>query len=32
MLGLDITEYGMGNFAELGLALITIHNGNAHNK
>lgn len=32
MLGWDVTDYGEGNFAELGLALITIRNGNVHNK
>lgn len=31
MLGWDVTDYGMGNFAELGLTLITIRNGNVHN-
>ena len=30
MLGWDVTDYGMGNFAELGLTLITIRNGNVH--
>lgn len=32
MLGWDVTDYGMGNYAELGIALITIRNGNANNK
>ena len=32
MLGWDVTDYGMGNFAELGLTLITIRNGNINNK
>ncbi len=31
MLGWDVTDYGMGNFDELGLALITIRNGNVNN-
>lgn len=31
MLGWDVTDYGSGDFASLGLALITIRNGNAHN-
>lgn len=31
MLGWDVTDYGMGDFAHLGLALITIRNGNVHN-
>jgi len=31
MLGWDVTDYGMGNFAELGLVLVTIRNGNVHN-
>jgi D-lyxose ketol-isomerase len=30
MLGWDVTDYGMGNFDELGLALITLRNGNVH--
>ena len=29
-LGWDITDYGEGNFAEKGLSLITIRNGNVH--
>jgi hypothetical protein len=32
MLGWDVTDYGMGNYAELGIALITIRNGNTNNK
>lgn len=31
MLGWDVTDYGLGNFDELGLALITIRNGNVNN-
>lgn len=31
MLGWDVTDYGMGNYDELGIALITIRNGNATN-
>ena len=31
MLGWDVTDYGMGDFAHLGLALITLRNGNVHN-
>lgn len=31
MLGWDVTDYGLGKFDELGLALITIRNGNVHN-
>lgn len=31
MLGWDVTDYGMGDFKHLGLALITIRNGNVHN-
>ncbi|MEY8337486.1 D-lyxose/D-mannose family sugar isomerase [Lachnospiraceae bacterium 62-35] len=31
MLGWDVTDYGEGNFERLGLALITIRNGNVHN-
>ena len=31
MLGWDVTDYGMGQFDTLGLALITIRNGNVHN-
>ena len=30
-LGWDVTDYGEGNFDKLGLALITIRNGNIHN-
>ena len=30
-LGWDITDYGEGNYANKGLALITIRNGNVHN-
>ncbi len=30
-LGWDVTDYGEGNFDTLGLALITIRNGNVHN-
>lgn len=30
-LGWDVTDYGLGNFDELGLALITIRNGNVNN-
>lgn len=32
MLGWDVTDYGLGNFDELGLALITIRNGNVKNE
>ena len=32
MLGWDVTDYGMGQFDTLGLALITIRNGNVHNQ
>ena len=32
MLGWDITDYGLGNFAETGLVLITLRNGNQNNK
>lgn len=32
MLGWDVTDYGEGNYDKLGLALITIRNGNVHNK
>jgi len=32
MLGWDVTDYGEGNFDKLGLALITIRNGNFHNQ
>lgn len=31
MLGWDVTDYGMGRYAELGLALITLRNGNVRN-
>lgn len=31
MLGWDVTDYGMGHFDELGLALITLRNGNVNN-
>ena len=31
MLGWDVTDYGMCDFGHLGLALITIRNGNVHN-
>ncbi|MDR3438132.1 D-lyxose/D-mannose family sugar isomerase [Telmatospirillum sp.] len=31
MLGWDVTDYGMGNYAEMGIALITLRNGNAKN-
>ena len=31
MLGWDVTDYGMGDYATLGLALITLRNGNVHN-
>ena len=31
MLGWDVTDYGMGNFDALGLALITLRNGNVKN-
>ena len=31
MLGWDVTDYGMGDFGHLGLALITIRNGHVHN-
>ncbi len=30
-LGWDVTDYGEGNYDKLGLALITIRNGNVHN-
>lgn len=30
-LGWDVTDYGMGDYAHLGLALITLRNGNVHN-
>lgn len=32
MLGWDITDYGLGNFAKLGFALITLRNGNLKNE
>lgn len=31
MLGWDVTDYGVGDYAHLGLALITLRNGNVHN-
>ena len=31
MLGWDVTDYGMGNYKTLGLALITLRNGNVNN-
>lgn len=31
MLGWDVTDYGMGDYKKLGLALITLRNGNIHN-
>lgn len=31
MLGWDVTDFGMGNYAKIGLALITLRNGNVHN-
>ena len=31
MLGWDVTDYGLGKYEELGIALITIRNGNANN-
>ena len=31
MLGWDVTDYGLGKYEELGIALITIRNGNAKN-
>ena len=30
-LGWDITDYGLGDYGKIGLALITIRNGNVHN-
>lgn len=30
MLGWDVTDYGEGNYEKLGLALITLRNGNVH--
>lgn len=32
MLGWDITDYGLNNFDKFGFSLITIRNGNQHNK
>lgn len=32
MLGWDVTDYGMGNFEELGIALITLRNGKLNDK
>jgi len=32
MLGWDVTDYGMDKYAELGIALITLRNGNVNNK
>lgn len=32
MLGWDVTDYGMGDYANLGLALITLRNGNPGNE
>jgi len=32
MLGWDITDYGLGNFAEVGFSLITLRNGNLARK
>lgn len=31
MLGWDITDYGLGDYGKIGLALITLRNGNVHN-
>ncbi len=31
-LGWDVTDYGMGTYKALGLALITLRNGNVHNE
>lgn len=31
MLGWDVTDYGMNKYEELGIALITVRNGNANN-
>ena len=31
LLGLDITDYGLGKFEEVGFSLITIRNGNINN-
>lgn len=31
MLGFDVTDYGMGDYGHLGLALITLRNGNVQN-
>ncbi len=30
MLGWDVTDYGLGRYGEIGLALITLRNGNTH--
>jgi D-lyxose ketol-isomerase len=32
MLGWDITDYGLGDFAKVGLTLVTIRNGNRNNE
>jgi len=32
MLGWDVTDYGMGDYSKIGIALITLRNGNVHNK
>ena len=32
MLGWDVTDYGMGDYGHLGLALITLRNGNVHDQ
>ena len=32
MLGWDITDYGLGNFDEVGFGLITLRNGNQHDR
>lgn len=32
MLGWDVTDYGMGDYSKLGIALITLRNGNVKNK
>ncbi len=32
MLGWDVTDYGLGRYDEIGLALITIRNGNVHDR
>lgn len=31
MLGWDVTDYGLGDYDKIGLALITLRNGNIHN-